>query len=133
METKPAFVIAFAREVIVDAGWGRRGGAAVACQLLFAPRRRRLALPGDPPCNLRIHARQNAVQAADAEQQEPLGRGHQGGEMHLRIAVRSVWTALRAGALEGVDGVCFIFVMGYGKRSAESSPTLQITLKRNRK
>lgn len=132
METKPAFVIAFAREMIVDTGWSRRGGAVVDYQLLFALRRcsgggrRRLALPGDPLCNLRIHARQNAVQAADAEQQEPLGRGHQRGEMHLQIAVRSVWTALQAGATEVVDGA---FIMGYGKRSAESSPTLRIMFK----
>lgn len=104
METKPAFVIAFAREMIVDTRWSRRGGAVVAYQLLFVLRRcsgggRRLALPGGPLCNLRIHARQNTVQAADAEQQQPLGRGNQRGEMHLQIAVRSVWIGLQAGAI----------------------------------
>lgn len=114
METKPAFVIAFAREMIVDARWNRRGGAVVPHLLRVALRRCnggwRLAPPGGPLCNLRIRARQNTVQAADAEQQQPPRRGYQRGEMHLQMAVRSVWMCT-ASRFNLSSGRCFYYLV----------------------
>lgn len=87
MEAKATFVIALAREMVVDAGRGRGGGGAVVSGQLrsaLGPGGRRLALPGGPLGGLGTHAGPDSVQAADQEEQQPLRRGRQGGERHRR-------------------------------------------------
>lgn len=85
MEAKAALVVALAREMIVDARRGRRGGPVVSDQLRLALGRSwRLATPGGPLGHLGVEAGQNGVQAADAEEQQLLGRGRQRGEIHLQ-------------------------------------------------
>lgn len=113
METKSALVVAFAREMIVDTRRSGRGGAVVSTLLRVALRRCngrgwRLALPGGPRCNLGIDARQNTVQGPDAEKQQLLRRGHHRGEMHLQMAVRSVWICT-ASSCNPNSGRCFYY------------------------
>lgn len=133
MEAKAAFVITLAREVVVDTGRGRRGGAVVPSRLCFALSRRDgpgwyLALPGGPLGNLGIDAGQNSVQPADAEEQQPLGRGRQGGEMHLQRCC--LVFCCKRGAAGVVHGA---FMIGHGRQSAERPLPTPITLKGNQK
>lgn len=84
METKPAFIVAFAGKVVVDAGWGRHIQAFALLRLAVRVRKQGGCGPAGsfgPGENFGKDARENAEDGADAELQQGADRNSR----HLEI------------------------------------------------